>query len=136
MFLTIDKASSEPIYLQIRTQVIAAIAQGDLQPGDALPSVRNLARDLGVNLHTVNKAYAVLQDEGHVVMRGRGGTIVADLQTSASPDHREKTDDRMLAALEQLAAEYRACGGTPEGFVALATRATQSTCANDSKGAE
>lgn len=125
MILTVDKSSAEPIYLQIRTQIIAAIAQGDLQPGDVLPSVRNLARDLGVNLHTVNKAYAVLQDEGHVLMRGRGGTIVADLQASAPSDHREKTDDRMLAALEQLAAEYRACGGTADEFTALAERAAR-----------
>ena len=64
MPIVIDQMSEEPIYQQIRTQVIGAIATGELSPGESLPSVRSLARDLGVNLHTVNKAYAVLRDEG------------------------------------------------------------------------
>lgn len=71
MVIRIDQKSEEPLYLQIRSQIIAAIATGELVPGTALPSVRALASDLGINLHTVNKAYAVLRDEGYVLMRGR-----------------------------------------------------------------
>ena len=56
MPVVIDQMSEEPIYRQIRAQVIEAIATGELSPGDPLPSVRSLARDLGVNLHTVTKA--------------------------------------------------------------------------------
>ena len=56
MILSIDQRSEAPLYLQIRDQVIEAIARGELAPGDALPSVRSLASDLGINLHTVNKA--------------------------------------------------------------------------------
>ena len=78
MPVVIDQMSEEPIYRQIRAQVIEAIATGELSPGDPLPSVRSLARDLGVNLHTVNKAYAVLRDEGYLIMRGRSGAFVAD----------------------------------------------------------
>ncbi|MEG0758409.1 MAG: GntR family transcriptional regulator, partial [Raoultibacter sp.] len=59
MIIRIDQRSTEPLYLQLRSQIIASIAQGDLVPGDVLPSVRSLANDLGINLHTVNKAYAV-----------------------------------------------------------------------------
>ena len=64
MFIRIDQALPDPLYRQIRDEVVRGIAQGELAPGDALPSVRNLASDLGINLHTVNKAYALLRDEG------------------------------------------------------------------------
>ena len=55
MVIRIDQKAEEPLYLQIRSQIIAAIARGELVPGTALPSVRALASDLGINLHTVNK---------------------------------------------------------------------------------
>ena len=54
MVITVDKLSDAPLYLQLRDAVIAGIASGELRPGDALPSVRSLAEDLGINLHTVN----------------------------------------------------------------------------------
>ena len=68
MLITIDAAAPEPLYLQIRNQIVAGIATGQLEPGQSLPSVRSLASDLGINLHTVNKAYAVLRDEGYVTL--------------------------------------------------------------------
>ena len=77
MILRIDQASPDPIYLQIRNQIVEGIARGELVAGDSLPSVRALASDLGINLHTVNKAYAVLRDEGYVAMRGRSGAFIA-----------------------------------------------------------
>ena len=78
MIIRIDKMSEDPLYLQIRSQIIGAIARGELRAGDNLPSVRSLAADLGINLHTVNKAYAVLRDEGYLIMRGRSGAFVAE----------------------------------------------------------
>ena len=75
MILRIDQGSQEPLYLQIRNQLVGAIARGELLPGDRLPGVRALASDLGINLHTVNKAYAVLRDEGYLLMRGRSGAF-------------------------------------------------------------
>lgn len=84
MIIRIDKMSEDPLYLQIRSQIIGAIARGELRAGDSLPSVRSLAADLGINLHTVNKAYAVLRDEGYLIMRGRSGAFVAEpLQDSS-----------------------------------------------------
>ena len=77
MFIRIDQALPDPLCRQIRDEIVRGIAQGELAPGDALPSVRNLASDLGINLHTVNKAYALLRDEGFVLMRGRQGAYVA-----------------------------------------------------------
>ena len=77
MIVRIDQSLGVPIYQQVRDQVVAAIAAGELVEGDALPSVRALAVDLGINLHTVNKAYALLRDDGYLVVRGRAGAFVA-----------------------------------------------------------
>ena len=77
MILSIDQRSDEPLYLQIRDQVIEAIARGELVPGQALPSVRSLASDLGINLHTVNKAYSLLKQEGYIRLDRRCGAVVA-----------------------------------------------------------
>lgn len=78
MLLTIDFSSDEPIYMQIRNQIVVGIASGSLHDGDALPSVRTLGEELGVNLHTVNKAYKLLQQEGFIAMaRSRGAVVHA-----------------------------------------------------------
>ena len=120
MLIRIDLSSEEPIYLQIRSQIVQAVASGDLCAGDALPSVRSLAGDLGVNMHTVNKAYAVLRDEGYVVMRGRSGAYIGDRAATLTPE-RASRDRKLLAqALNRLALEHKAQGGTRETFVSLA----------------
>ncbi|MGN0045892.1 MAG: GntR family transcriptional regulator [Eggerthellaceae bacterium] len=120
MILSIDQLSSDPIYQQIHDQVVAAVAKGELSVGDGLPSVRSLAADLGINLHTVNKAYALLRDEGYVVMKGRKGAFIADFAVSASSQQSESADSALQESLYQLACQYVARGGTPEGFVELA----------------
>lgn len=119
MILAIDQSSSDPIYLQIRAQVVAAIAREELQAGDRLPSVRSLASDLGVNLHTVNKAYAMLRDEGYLVMRGRSGASVADVSRGASSEAAARADARVAEALRDLAIECRARGVSRDDFMSL-----------------
>ncbi|GGL65143.1 GntR family transcriptional regulator [Sporolactobacillus putidus] len=76
MLLTIDFDSEEPIYMQIRNGVVAGIAMGSLRDGDPLPSVRTLGSEIGVNLHTVNKAYKLLQSEGFIEIRRNRGTFI------------------------------------------------------------
>lgn len=76
MLLTIDLASDVPIYMQIRNAIVTGIASGALQDNDPLPSVRSLGAELGVNLHTVNKAYRLLQNEGFIEILRNHGTIV------------------------------------------------------------
>lgn len=120
MLLQIDLASSEPLYRQIRTQIVQGVASGELSAGDALPSVRSLASDLGINMHTVNKAYAVLRDEGYVVMRGRSGAYIADSARTMTPARAQERLDHIAGQLAGLATEYRARGGTEQGFVELA----------------
>lgn len=135
MLFEIDLASDEPIYRQIRTQIVHAVATGELNPGDALPSVRSLASDLGVNMHTVNKAYAVLRDEGYVRMRGRSGAYVADVSAQVSPLVAQERERRLADDLHRLAMEWRAQGGTCEEFVGLASRQASAVFDGSKEGA-
>lgn len=77
MLIEIDFQSDEAIYMQLRNQIVLGIATSMLQEGDTLPSVRQLADDIGINMHTVNKAYSVLCQEGFVTIDRRRGAVVA-----------------------------------------------------------
>lgn len=120
MMLSIDLMTDEPIYQQIRQQIVQAVADGELVAGDPLPSVRSLAADLGINMHTVNKAYALLRDEGYVVMRRRSGAIIADRNTTSSPEQQRRERDLLALAIRNLAIEHKAKGGSKDDFMATA----------------
>ncbi len=77
MIIKIDFNSDEAIYLQIRNQIIMGIATSQFREGDPLPSVRQLAEVVGINMHTVNKAYTVLKQEGYVKVDRRKGAIIS-----------------------------------------------------------
>lgn len=77
MVIEIDFQSDEAIYLQLRNQIILGIATSMLREGDVLPSVRQLADDIGINMHTVNKAYSVLRQEGFVTIDRRKGAVIS-----------------------------------------------------------
>ena len=82
MIIKIDFNSDEAIYMQLRNQIILGIAMNQFREGDSLPSVRTLADNIGINMHTVNKAYSVLRQEGFVkVDRRRGACISIDIDT-------------------------------------------------------
>ena len=113
MFVRIDQALDVPLYQQLRNEIVRGIAQEELAPGDVLPSVRNLASDLGINLHTVNKAYALLRDEGYVEMKGRKGAFVAQPAAAAGAATAKR---RLSRDIHQLALAFKASGGTREVF--------------------
>lgn len=77
MLIEIDFQSDEAIYMQLRNQIVVGIATSVIREGDVLPSVRQLAGDIGINMHTVNKAYSVLRQEGFVTIDRRRGAIVS-----------------------------------------------------------
>ena len=77
MFIEIDFSSDEAIYQQLCNQIIQGIAMSRLSDGEVLPSVRQLADDIGINMHTVNKAYSVLKQEGYVKVDRRRGAVVS-----------------------------------------------------------
>ena len=77
MYIEIDFQSDEAFYMQLYHQIIRGIATRSLQEGDALPSVRAMADEIGINMHTVNKAYAILKQEGYISLDRRRGAVVA-----------------------------------------------------------
>lgn len=77
MIIEIDFNSDEAIYMQLRNQIILGIATSRFQEGEQLPSVRQLAEEIGINMHTVNKAYTVLKQEGYVKVDRRHGAIIS-----------------------------------------------------------
>nr|WP_296485372.1 GntR family transcriptional regulator [uncultured Acetatifactor sp.] len=77
MIIEIDFNSDEALYLQLCNQIIMGIAASRFREGDSLPSVRQLADSIGINMHTVNKAYTVLRQEGYVRVDRRKGAVIA-----------------------------------------------------------
>ena len=77
MVIEVDFNSEEALYLQLRNQIIMGIATAQFREGDSLPSVRQLAELVGINMHTVNKAYTVLKQEGYVKVDRRKGAVIA-----------------------------------------------------------
>ena len=98
MLLRIDPASGSPIFDQLAASVRAEVARGALRAGDRLPSAREVAASLEVNIHTVLRAYQELRDEGVIELRRGRGAIVSE---------RAASSDRLLRAVRELAAEAR-----------------------------
>ena len=86
MLLNIDLTGVVPIYQQIRDQVVEAIATGQLVEGSGLPSTRQLAVDIGVNFHTVNKGYDLLRQQGLLRLNRKSGAVVARDPQSGRPE--------------------------------------------------
>jgi GntR family transcriptional regulator len=101
MLVRVDPGAAEPLFRQIASQLRAAIGAGRLAPGDRLPTARELAEALGVNMHTVLRAYAELRDDGLVEMRRRRGVIVRSAAAGRA---------RVLAAAMALADEAQRQG--------------------------
>lgn len=77
MYINIDFNSEEAIYVQLQNQIIMGIAMNILHEGDSLPSVRHLAETAGINMHTVNKAYTILKQDGYIQVDKRRGAVIA-----------------------------------------------------------
>lgn len=77
MLIGVDFNSDEAIYVQLQNQIIMGIATEMIKEGDTLPSVRRLADNIGINMHTVNKAYSILKQEGFIQLDRRRGAVIA-----------------------------------------------------------
>ncbi|MCM1990983.1 GntR family transcriptional regulator [Oceanirhabdus seepicola] len=115
MLLKINFESDIPIYVQIKNQVIHGIALGTLKPGEILPSVRQLASDIGINMHTVNKSYSLLKSEGYIVVDRRKGATVLPIRTTSDPIFKEE----MTEELTTLIASSICKGLNEEEFIEL-----------------
>ena len=115
MYLEIDFNSDEAFYVQLCNQIIIGIATSKLQEGDALPSVRQLADEIGINMHTVNKAYALLRQEGYIRLDRRTGAVIAVdadkikrelLMTLAKGSCRNITREEVHQLIDEIYEEY------------------------------
>lgn len=104
--LRIDTASPTPVYRQIVDGIRSQLVEGSLAPGDALPTVRDLAMDLGVHFNTVAEAYRLLSGEGWLDVRRRRGAIVTARDTpQASPKARQNFAEKLRQLIAQVRAE-------------------------------
>ena len=114
MIIELDMNSSTPIYVQLRNQIVMGIGRGELKLGESLPTVRQLAQDIGVNTMTVNKAYQILKTEGYIKIDRRHGAIVSD-NIDMDIVFREKLENE----LELLLAEAAINGVDKRDFLSM-----------------
>ncbi len=79
MIIKLDMNSATPIYVQLRNQIVLGIGSGDIKIGEKLPTVRQLATEIGINSMTVNKAYTILKNEGFIQIDRRHGAKISPL---------------------------------------------------------
>ena len=103
MQITIDIESSAPLYSQLISQVKQAVQQGHKQPGDPLPSIRQLANDLNLNNKTVAKAYRLLERDNFIQARGYRGTYIhPDARSNSLIDLNDFVSDKLKSAISTL----------------------------------
>ena len=107
MLVKLDLESEIPIYQQLKDQIVMGIAMNDLEPGESLPSVRELASDLGVNLHTIRKSYNQLKTEGFVHVNRRKGAVVAKLPIALDDEQRLLVDNGLETYIATLVCSGR-----------------------------
>lgn len=132
MLLRVDSTLPLPVYEQVRAQIARLAAGGQVPAGTRLPTIRQLAADLGVAKGTVERAYLLLESDGYIETRGRAGTflrrpattapstaatVLADAATSLGVTAVQlgATDDEVLAAVRVALHELRAVGGSSAG---------------------
>jgi GntR family transcriptional regulator len=116
MLFRLDSSGTESLSTQLASQIRSAAARGELAPGTRLPSARDLAASLGVNLHTVLRAYQDVRDEGLLELRRGRGAVMTD----ASRDVR-----RLREAIDGTVAIARELGVSPTTTLALVKEALQ-----------
>ncbi|NLL48432.1 MAG: GntR family transcriptional regulator [Firmicutes bacterium] len=100
MLISLDMTGEEPLYLQLRNAIVLAIGSKRLREGEGLPSVRQLAEDLGINAMTVNKAYTLLKDQGFIEIDRRQGAKVL-VAGEAHPHFPERWQEQLTLLLAE-----------------------------------
>lgn len=103
MLIRIEPESDNPIYKQLTHQIFEGIASGAIRPGDSLPSVRALAADLGVNMHTVNKSYHELEKKGMIQITPKSGAVIS-YPTALNSSIIERITDEMKPVIAEALA--------------------------------
>ncbi|HTY82072.1 MAG TPA: GntR family transcriptional regulator [Dehalococcoidales bacterium] len=109
MLITIDKSNARPLYLQLILQIKEQIRKGSLRPGEELPSVRELADNLGINMLTVRSAYVKLREQGVINLAlGRRATVAS----IKSPDNKRLVEAEISGRLEEIVTDALLMGLT------------------------
>jgi GntR family transcriptional regulator len=111
MILSIDENDNRPIYQQITGQIKEQVSRGILQPGTELPSVRDLAESLGINMHTVRSAYLRLQDDGIIKLRLGRRAVIARRQLRL---HNASMEDSIEVRLKEIVTDALLTGMSSE----------------------
>lgn len=102
MIIKLDFNSEIPIYVQLRNQIVVGIGKGELEFGENLPTVRQIAEDLGINAMTVNKAYGILKNEGFITIDRRHGAKVNPI-LDGSKEFKEKLEEELTLVISEAA---------------------------------
>ncbi|EYE87315.1 GntR family transcriptional regulator [Fervidicella metallireducens AeB] len=117
MIMKLDMSSTTPIYVQLRNQIVLGIGKGEIKIGQSLPTVRQLAEDIGVNTMTVSKAYSILKNEGYIEIDRRHGAKV-----NPSLDISGEFKERLEEELSLLIAEFGIKGVNKREFMDICSR--------------
>jgi DNA-binding transcriptional regulator YhcF (GntR family) len=116
MIITLDFKSELPIYVQLCNEIVIGIGSGGLECGEKLPTVRQMAADLGVNAMTVNKAYAILKNEGFISIDRRHGATVSP-SGNGQPEFKAKLENELRLVISEASLK----GVGREEFMQLCT---------------
>ena len=116
MIIKLNMTSEIPIYVQLRNEIVLGIGRGDLKPGEQLPTVRQMAADIGVNTMTVNKSYQILKAEGFIETDRRKGSIVC-IPEEEYPTQQAAFEEKLEDELELLTAEAKIRGMDKGQFI-------------------
>ena len=118
MIIAVDPGHPLPVYEQVREQVVRMVAAGTLQPGTQLPTIRQLAADLGLAKGTIAKAYELLESDAVIATRGRKGSFVREMEPASGRDLRSGLE----AAAEALVVTARQLGAGEDDAIAAVRR--------------
>ena len=107
MLIQINMRDDVPIYEQLRREIIKGILTGALEPGEVLPSVRNMAESLSINMHTVSKTYNILKTEGFLILE-KGNRAIVNSREMLDADERFKA--QLDKEVERLMIEAKCRG--------------------------
>jgi len=100
MIIKLDTTSATPIYVQLRNQIVMGIGRGELKIGEGLPTVRQMAEDIGINTMTVNKTYTILKQEGYIEIDRRHGAKVSP-KVDLTGQFKEKVEDELTLLISE-----------------------------------
>ena len=133
LVIRLDNRSGVPRFEQLRAQLSVMVAVGRLSPADRLPTVRELATQMGLAPGTVARSYRELERDGVVITRGRAGTFVADEPPHSEPLRERR--ERLRAAAERLVFDMRQLGVADDDITSAVAEATQEAADPERDGA-